>query len=168
VDGETPVQIPPDEHVQAGAGASSGLRGDLQDLAAEGDRIVRRDDAFLLVTEDLVKLGRRERHKGRRALAGRTRERGVVLRHEPLDQILIGGGDGGDARDTQFVDQPILKRSVEPLAAAARLWGVRRNVLDASRREGAADLRQPSFVDRAFRTRRIEGPARPIGIDRHG
>jgi len=58
--------------------------------------------------------------------------------------IATGCGNPGRA---QLVDEAILKRAVEPLAAAARLRRVGGNVLDAQLRQGSADLGEAGLVD---------------------
>ena len=76
-------------------------------------------------------------------------ELGIVVGHEAVAQIGVGGLDRGDARHAEFVDEPILQGAVEPLAAAAGLGGVGADVLDAEADEGPADMREPGAVDLA-------------------
>src|SRR5206468_7669734 len=51
-------------------------------------------------------------------------EFGIEAGQELLAQIAMGGGHGGDARQPEFVDETVLPRAVDPLAAAARLGRV--------------------------------------------
>ena len=62
----------------------------------------------------------------------------------------------------------ILECAVEAFAAAAGLWRIRGNVINAELRQRPADLREALFIDRALRLRRVEGPVRPIRVERHG
>jgi hypothetical protein len=61
-----------------------------------------------------------------------------------------------------------LQGAVGPFAAAAGLRGIAEDVLDAEPGEGAADLGRMPAIHRAARDRRIRGPVRAIGVERHG
>jgi hypothetical protein len=60
-----PIEMPTDEHAQAGAAAQAPVLGDLQHEAAKRDGVVPRDDAFFLVTEDLFEGRARPRARRR-------------------------------------------------------------------------------------------------------
>lgn len=74
----------PDYDAEPGTRAPARLRRNLQPLTAQGDGVVRRDDALLFVTENRVEIGRAERHEGARGLAGRPGKGGVVMRQKHL------------------------------------------------------------------------------------
>jgi hypothetical protein len=129
---------------------------------------VARDHPLLFVTENPVEIDVAERDERTRRIARRARERGVVLRHELLHEIAVGGLERRDPRHAQLVDQPALQRPIEALAPPARLRRIRRDVLDAQPGERPPHLRQPPPIHRAFRLRRVKGPMRAVGVEGHG
>ncbi len=120
------------------------------------------------MAENGVDIRRPQGHKGTRRIPRRPRKGGIVLRHKVLRQIDVGRRDRRDPRHSQLVHQPILEGPIQALAAPARLGGVRRNMLDAQARQCPAHLRQLRLVHRALRLGRVKGPARAIGVQRHG
>ena len=102
------------------------------------------------------------RHERTRRVARRARERGVVLRHEALGEIAIGGLERRDPGDPQLVDQPVLEGPIQPLTAAARLRRIGGNVFDAEAGQGPPHLREVRLVDRPLRRRGVKRPVRPV------
>jgi hypothetical protein len=117
-----PVEMAADKDTQARTSAAAGLLGDLQRHARGGDDVIAANDALVLEAEDLVEVDAAERHEGGSGVGGRPGELGVESGNEPRPQVAVGGGDGRDARDAQFVDETVLQgavltRSLRPRAA---------------------------------------------------
>src|SRR5437773_267541 len=148
------VEVTPHEDAQAGAGAPPGLLGDLPRHA--------------IGRHDVVELDAPERHEGRARVCGRPAEFGIEAGQELLAQIAIGGGHGGDAGQPEFVDETVLPRAVDPLAAAARLGRVAEDVLDPEPGEGPANLGGMAAIRRAAGRGSVDGPVRAVGIERQG
>jgi len=92
----------------------------LQGHPAPFDRVVVADGALLLNAEDLgLGAGAIEQEAGA-FLLGSNGEGGVVLPDVGLRDPAIGGLEGGDARQGQFLGQPVLQRAEGPLGAAPR------------------------------------------------
>ena len=66
----------------------------------------------------------------------------------------------------QLVDEPVLQRAVEPLAAPSRLRRVGEDVLDPEARERAADLRGAVAIHGPAALRCVSRPARTVGVQR--
>src|SRR5438034_968206 len=162
------VEVTPHEDAQAGAGAPPGLLGDLPRHAIGRHDVVAADDALVLHAEDLIELDAPERHEGRARVCGRPAEFGIEAGQELLAQIAMGGGHGGDARQPEFVDETVLPRAVDPLAAAARLGRVAEDVLDPEPGEGPANLGGMAAIRRAAGRGSVDGPVRAVGIERQG
>jgi hypothetical protein len=142
-------EVTPDGDREPGAGGPPGLFGQLQPDAIEGDDVVLAHRPRLFLAEDLLEIRRPEGHEGAGGIARGAGEGRVVVRDEPLAQIRVGPGDGGDLGDAQLVDEAILQRAVEPLDPAARLGRIGRDVFDAEPREGTADLSELLAIDLA-------------------
>src|SRR5262249_50627166 len=78
-----------------------------------------------------------------------------------------GGGQRADAREPVLVDQTVLQRAVDALAAAAGLRGEAQDVLDAEPRESPAHLGEPPPIGTRVRSGGIAGPARAVGVQGH-
>jgi len=76
------IQMPPHEHLEAGAGAAPGLLRELEHDALERHRVVWGDHPRVLVAEDLVEIEIAEPHPRGIGVPGRVAEGGVVLRDE--------------------------------------------------------------------------------------
>ena len=146
------IKMVTDGDTEPRATSTAGLRATLQRAAIHADGVIAGDDAGVFVAEDRVEIGRPQGHERARRVAGRSGERGVVLRDEAFGEIHIRRRDRRDPRHPQLVDQPVLQRAIEPLTAAPRLRRVRRNVLDPQPRQCPADLRELGLVTapRAF------------------
>ena len=81
-------------------------------------------------------------------------------------QIPVGGGR--DAGHAEFVGQPVLQGTIDPLAAAARLGGIAEDVLDAEAGGGAADLGGPPPIGGAAGGGGVHGPVSAVGVEGHG
>jgi hypothetical protein len=141
------------------------LFGDLQDHALERHRVVPRHDPRFFVTENGLELRRGHRHKGRRGVRGRAAKRRVVGGQEAGDQIVVGGGEGADAGQAEFVHQAVLQRAIGPLAPATGLGRVAQDVFDAERLQGPADLGEACPIGRTVGGGGMDGPVGPIGIE---
>src|SRR5262249_60634182 len=115
------------------------LLGDPQDKPIERDGVVPGHDALFFVAEDLVEIVSADGHEGRRGIRGRPAEPSVVAGDEVLAQIAIGGGYGPDPGDAEFVDEAILQRAADHLAAPPRLRGIAGDVLDPELLDGARE-----------------------------
>ena len=129
------IVVPAHEEAPPGIGRLPGLFADLQADAVEGHGVIGRHRTLFLFAEDLVEIDGAEGHEG---IGRGPREGGVVVGDEALAQVGVGGVDGGDAGEAQFVDEAILQGAVEALAAAAGLGGVGADVLDAEPGESPA------------------------------
>jgi hypothetical protein len=89
-----------------------------------------------------------------------------VLWNVSLRNPAIGGFDGGDAGQCQFLGQAILKRPEGTLGAATSLGRVGGDMLGAELLEGAADLGQLGLGNGFASLRRVEIVAAPVGIER--
>src|SRR5262245_15502540 len=111
------VEMTAHEDAQAGTGAAAALLVDLQDDVIQHDRVVAADNAFLLVTEDLIQVQGAERDEGTGGIGRRAPEGLIEVGDEALGKVAIGGGDGPDARELEFIDEPALHGAVRALAA---------------------------------------------------
>ena len=146
---EHAVDIAPDGDAPAGPAGPAGLLGQLQGEVVQGDHIVFAHGALVLLAEDGVEVHAVQGHEGARGVGGGPRELLVVVGEKALHQVGIGGGERGDAREVQLVDEAPLHRAVEALAAAAGLRGIGPDVLDAEAVEGPADLRAVGAINGA-------------------
>ena len=160
-DGVPVVQVSTHGDRQPGTRAAARLWRNLQHPPGDRDGIVAADHALFFVTENEIKIdGRPEGHEGTGRIPWGAGERGVVLRHEPLGEIAVGGLARGDPGDPQLVDEPILERAIEAFTPSPRLRRIRRDVFHAQAGQGAADLRQPVFINRSLRLRGMKRPVR--------
>ena len=120
-DREAAIEMPPDGDPGSGTSRPPRLLGQLQVDGVEAHGVVGRDGALILFTQDLLEIDIAERHESGRRIGGWVAELRVVVGHEPLAQIGVGGLERGDAGQAQFIDEPVLQRAIEPLAAAAGL-----------------------------------------------
>src|SRR3989475_9419898 len=167
-DGMLAVEMAAYEDAQARTGAATRLLGDLERHAGRRDDIVASDDALLLDAEDLIEIGAGEGHERGGGIGRRPGEFGVEAGEEAVAEIAIGRGDGGDAGEAELVHEAALPRAIGALAASAGLRRIAEDVFDAQAGEGATHLGRVPAVDRAARGRRMRGPVRAIGIERHG
>ena len=167
-DREAAIEMPADGDPSPGPGWPARLLRQLQADGVEAHGVVGGDDPLIFLAQDLVEIDIAERHEGGRRIGGRVAEPRVVVGHEPLAQIGIGGLERGDAGQAQFIDEPVLQRAIEPLAAAAGLGRVGADMLDPQVRERPADVREAGAVDRAPGLGREERPAGPIGVQGDG
>ena len=123
-----------DVHPEPGATAAARLGRHLEDVAPNRDRVIPRDHAGVLTTEDRVEVDRAQRYERTGRIARRARERRIVHRQEVLDEIAIGRLEGGDPRHAQLVDEAVLQRPIQAFAPPAGLRRVGRDVLDAEAR----------------------------------
>jgi hypothetical protein len=143
------IEMAAHDDARSCARRAPGLFGELQGDALEADDIVVTDDALVLLAQDAVEIDGADRHKGGSGIGGCAREASVVVGNEMLGEIGVGCLGGVDPGVTQFVHEAILQGAVETFAAAAGLWGVRANVLDAERLKRAAELRGLGPIDGA-------------------
>src|SRR5262245_66344802 len=78
----------------------------------------------------------------------------------------MGGGYGPDPGDAEFVDEAILQRAVDALAAPPRLRGIADDVLDPELFEGAPELGEPEAIGRRAGRGGVHRPVRPIRVQR--
>ena len=135
-DRESPVDIPAHGDAEAGAGAPARLLGQLERDLLEGDHIVLADRARFLLAQDAVEVYVMQGDERGGGIGWRVRELLVVVREEPLRQVGIGAGAGGDSRQVEFVDEAPLHGAVEAFTAAPGLRRVGADVLDAEVGEG--------------------------------
>src|ERR1051325_8158591 len=162
------IEMTPHDDAEACAAAPPALFVDLQEHAVECDGVVACDDTLFLMAEDLVEVVRADRDEGARGISRGTAEGGVVIGHEALLEMAIGGDEGRDARDPQLVHEAILQRAVGAFTAAARLGREADDVLDAEAGEGATDLGEAPAIGTRARGGRVDGPARAIGVEGAG
>jgi hypothetical protein len=115
------VDVAAHDDLQAGTGRPARLFGELKPDAVERDGVVRSDDTPFFFTQDLLEIDVTERHERPGRVGGWPREGGVVVGDEMLSQVGVGGLEGPHARMAQFIDEPILERAIEALAAPAGL-----------------------------------------------
>jgi hypothetical protein len=149
-DGVRRVEMPAHDHAEAGAGRPARLLGELESQAREGHDVVEADDALSFLTQDLVEVHVAQWDERRGGVGGRPREGGVVVRNELLAEIRVGGVQGRDVRPAELIDEAILQRAIEALAAPARLGRIGADVLDAQASQRVPELRE---------MRAINGPA---------
>ena len=97
-----------DQHPASRQTETEGLLRDLQTAAFESHRVVVVDDAFLLLGEDLVQIRSRIRKKGCSRLLGLDTETGIVEWRSSPGEKLIGGFNGGDVAQPEFLRQSAL------------------------------------------------------------
>ena len=136
--------------MKARARSAARLTGQLKGAALERHGVVTRDEALLLVTQDLLEVDTPERHEGARRIRGGAAEGRVVVRNKAIPQVGIGGRERRDLGDAELVHQAILERAIESLAATARLGRVRGDVLDAESLQRASDLSELAAIDRSL------------------
>jgi len=85
-----------------------------------------------------------------------------------LSQIAIGRGDRADAGPPQLVDEPILKRAIDALAAPAGLRRETDDMCDPELPQGAPQRRELAPIGRRAGGRRVHGPVRAIGVQGAG
>ena len=112
-----------------GRSASSLVRsragGELEDASAVAHGVVAADDALCVEAQDVVDLvGPEQRHEGRALKLGRDREAAVVVGQVGVLDEAVGGLDGGDAGEVEFLDQAVLEGAEGALRATPRLGGV--------------------------------------------
>jgi len=144
------------------------LLGQLQGDVVQGDDIVFAHGALFLFAEDGVQIHAVQGHEGARGIGGRPRELVIVVGDEPLGQVGIGGGQGGDPREVEFVDEAPLHGPIEALAAAAGLRGIGADVLDTEAVERPADLGAMGAIHGAAGLGGVKGPMGAVGIERDG
>ena len=154
--------------LEAGAGGTAGLFGDLQADTVEDDGVVLADHAGVGLAQDLVEIEGGEGDEGSGRVGRGSREGLVVVGEEAFAQIGIGGGGSGDGGHSRLVDQAILQGAIEAFAAAAGLGRIGGDVLNARLFEGSADLGEGVLVHRAASLGGVKGPMGAIGIERHG
>jgi hypothetical protein len=131
------------------------LRRDLQRDAVPVDAVVAADLAGFLDAQDVFERSPGIADEGRALFGRRHRKAGVVLGHEVLSEIAVGGLDGGDLGQSQLRRQPHLQGLEGPLHAAARLGRIGRNMGDPELRQRPADLGRLRFVDPGLRRGRL-------------
>jgi hypothetical protein len=165
-DGVSAREMPTRDDAQAGAGRSAGLFGELEAGAGEGDGVVLADRARFFFAQDLIEVDGAERNERRGRVRRRSREEAVVLGDEVVAQIGVGGVERRDAGAPQLIDETILQRAIEALAAAAGLRRVGADVRDTEPGEGAAEVGEMVALDGAARGGRVERPAGAVGVER--
>src|ERR1044071_3022199 len=88
------IEMTPHDDAEACAAAPPALFVDLQEHAVECDGVVACDDTLFLMAEDLVEVVRADRDEGARGISRGAAEGGVVIGHEALLEIAIGGDEG--------------------------------------------------------------------------
>ncbi len=83
-------------------------------------------------------------------------------------QIAVRPRHGVNPGHPEFVDEAVLQRAVDPLAATAGLRRVAQDVLDAEAVQGPPDLRELRAIRVGARGRGVCRPAGAIGVERHG
>ena len=154
------IEVSADGDLPSDARTAAGLGEQLKAAPVERHRVVARDEPRFLVTEDLLEIDRPERDERRRGIGGGAAERRVVVRQKARAQVRIGVGQRRDLGDAQFIDQAVLERPIEPLAAPARLRGVGRDVLNPQARQRPADLGPQAPIDRPLGLRCMKRPVR--------
>jgi hypothetical protein len=139
---------------------------ELQLQPAPAHRVGTVDHAFLLDAQDLgERCGVRNRHEGAFRHRRRSGKARIVSRQVDVPDPGIRGGDLGDARLRQLLDQAVLQGAKLALRAASRLRRIGRNVFDAEPIERTAHLREPLPVDRLTGLGGVEVMAAAIRVE---
>src|SRR5262245_5203123 len=161
-------EIAADEDLEAGTGAPARLLGELQDHPVEPDGVIAGHGPGFLVTEDFGQIGVEQRDEGNGGVGGGAAELSVEGGQEAVAQVAVGGRQGADAGDAEFVDQAVLEGAIDALTAPAGLGGIAEDVLDAELLEGPADLGELATVGAAARGGGMAGPAGAVRVEGRG
>src|SRR5213593_92475 len=138
--------------------ANPGIRpsaAELHPAFAKGDGVVVGDEARVAAAQDEGEvLGRAAPDRLR---GGRGPGEAAIEVGDEGGQVGVRGGDGGDAAEAQFADEPILQRGPQPLDAALGLGRAGGDVADAEVLQDAAEVGRPLRAGELF----LE---RPVGV----
>jgi len=115
------------------------LGRNLQAAPAPGHAIVGSDHTILLDAQHVGERSTGIGHEGRAGFCSRHRKARIVVGHETIFEIAVGGRDRLDPGQAQFLRQPVLQRPEHPFHAPARLGRIGRDVDDAELGERTAD-----------------------------
>src|SRR5688500_16746930 len=115
----------------AGEDRNRWMAPDLPEFSLPRERVVARQSPRLLPAQDPPQDALQRRRPVDAPLSARGhREQPVVAPQEALLEVLVGPLDRADAREPEFMHEPVLEGLPEPLDASLRLRAERRDPLD--------------------------------------